>query len=62
LLGVALSSLAADPDADQLVLFETASADIDETARDRALARAVDKLRERFGAEAVYPAGLGNEE
>jgi DNA polymerase-4 len=62
LLGVALSSLAADPDADQLALFETASADIDETARDRALARAVDKLRERFGAEAVYPAGLGNEE
>lgn len=62
LLGVALSSLAADPDADQLALFETASADIDETARDRALAQAVDKLRKKFGAEAVYPARLGGEE
>ncbi|MGQ0715035.1 MAG: Y-family DNA polymerase [Gemmatimonadaceae bacterium] len=59
LLGVALSSLAADPDADQLALFESASSDVDETARDRALARAVDGLRERFGPRAVYPARLG---
>jgi DNA polymerase-4 len=53
LLGVALSSLAADPDADQLALFEAAASGEEETARDRALVRAVDKLRERFGAEGI---------
>src|SRR5688500_18416457 len=53
LLGVALSSLAADPDADQLTLFEAAASGEEETARDRALVRAVDKLRERFGAEGI---------
>ena len=53
LLGVALSSLAADPDADQLTLFESAASGDEETARDRALVRAVDKLRERFGAEGI---------
>ena len=53
LLGVALSALAADPDADQLTLFEaTASAD-EETARDRALVRAVDRLREKFGNDGI---------
>jgi DNA polymerase-4 len=61
LLGVALSSLAVDPDADQLALFESASDD-DETARDRALARAVDRLRDRFGQEGIVPARLANEE
>jgi DNA polymerase-4 len=61
LLGVALSSLAADPDADQLALFEVASAE-DETARDRALARAVDRLREKFGREGIVPARLANDE
>lgn len=53
LLGVALSSLAADPDADQLALFEATVSGEEETARDRALVRAVDKLRERFGAEGI---------
>src|SRR5688572_1961513 len=53
LLGVALSSLAADPDADQLALFEAASPGEEETARDRALVRAVDKLREKFGDSGV---------
>jgi DNA polymerase-4 len=53
LLGVALSSLAADPDADQLTLFEAAASGDEETARDRALVRAVDRLRERFGAEGI---------
>ena len=52
LIGVALSSLAADPDADQLALFEAASPD-EESARDRALARAVDRLREKFGREGI---------
>ena len=62
LLGVALSSLAADPDADQLTLFENALSDAEETPRDRALARAVDRLRERFGRDGIVPARLANEE
>ena len=53
LLGVALSSLATDPDADQLTLFEATSSAEEETARDRALVRAVDKLRDRFGADGI---------
>ena len=53
LLGVALSSLSADPDADQLALFESAGAGVEETARDRALARAVDRLREKFGEDGI---------
>jgi DNA polymerase IV len=53
LLGVALSSLAADPDADQLTLFEAAASGEEETARDRALVRAVDRLREKFGADGI---------
>ena len=60
LLGVALSSLAADPDADQLALFEVAS-EGEETARDRALARAVDKLRDKFGPEGILPGRLAND-
>jgi DNA polymerase IV len=60
LLGVALSSLAADPDADQLALFEAASPE-EESARDRALARAVDKLREKFGRDGIMPARLSEE-
>lgn len=62
LLGVALSSLAADPDADQLTLFESALSNAEETPRDRALARAVDRLRERFGRDGIVPARLANEE
>ena len=62
LLGVALSSLATDPDADQLALFEAASSPEDETARDRALARAVDKLRDKFGAEGIALGRTRNED
>jgi DNA polymerase IV len=61
LLGVALSSLAVDPDADQLALFEAAAAPEDETARDRALARAVDRLRDKFGAEGIVLGRTKNE-
>jgi DNA polymerase-4 len=53
LLGVALSSLATDPDADQLALFEGAAAGQEETERDRALARTVDRLREKFGEDGI---------
>jgi DNA polymerase IV len=59
LLGVALSSLAADPGADQLALFATRGPG-DETERDRQLARTVDRVREKFGAESIRPAGLAD--
>ncbi len=57
LLGVSLSSLAQDPKADQLALFETADP-LAETAKDRGLARAVDRVRERFGPQGIHPASL----
>jgi DNA polymerase-4 len=58
LLGVGLSSLAPDRDADQLTLFELGDRRFTEDARDRALARAVDAVRERFGDEGIVPARL----
>ncbi len=58
LLGVALSSLAEDAAADQLTLFAQASDPVVETDRDRALARAVDRVRARFGAGGIVPGGL----
>ena len=62
LLGVALASLAADPDADQLALFETTQSTEEEPARDRALARAVDKLRDKFGREGIALGRTRNED
>lgn len=59
LIGVALSGLAEDPRADQLVLF-TADRDAVETDRDRAIARTVDKVRKRFGAKGILPASLAS--
>ncbi|HEX6535675.1 MAG TPA: DNA polymerase IV [Gemmatimonadaceae bacterium] len=59
LLGVALSSLAADPEPAQLALFDQGSAS-PETPRDRALARTVDELRERFGPDAIVPGQLAS--
>ena len=58
LLGVALSSLAQDPEADQLALFAAKSGTGEETARDRILSRAVDRVREKFGPKSVLPASL----
>ena len=58
LIGVALSSLAADSTADQLTLFELADERIAETDRDRVLARAVDTVRAKFGARGILPARL----
>ena len=55
LIGVALSSLARDPDADQLVLFEEPGDALPETSRDRSLARAVDAVRARFGDDILLP-------
>lgn len=60
LLGVALSSFAQDPKADQFTLF-AATAAIDplaETDRDRLVARTVDRVRERFGDTGIIPASL----
>ncbi|HKO15740.1 MAG TPA: hypothetical protein VJU87_05850, partial [Gemmatimonadaceae bacterium] len=58
LLGVALSSLAADAGADQLALFEHRDAEEAETERDRNLVRAVDRVRARFGERGILPGGL----
>lgn len=58
LLGVALSSLAHDPEADQLTLFAAASSASDETDRDRVLSKAVDQVREKFGRQGILPAAL----
>jgi DNA polymerase IV len=58
LLGVALSSLAQDPTADQLALFAREADPNAETERDRILARTVDRVREKFGAKSILPASL----
>jgi DNA polymerase IV len=58
LIGVALSSLAADATADQLTFFEARDDALAETDRDRLLARTVDKVRARFGDKGILPARL----
>lgn len=62
LLGVALSSLGQDPEADQLRLFETTSGAEAETERDRVLARAVDRVRAKFGRNSILPASLAEDD
>jgi DNA polymerase-4 len=61
LLGVALSSLAQDPEADQLTLFGAEADPLAETERDRLLAKTVDRVREKFGAKSILPASLTEE-
>jgi DNA polymerase IV len=60
LLSVGLSHFSTDPGADQMALFEEARArdPLAETDKDRALARTVDKVREKFGVKGIMPAGL----
>ncbi len=64
LLGISLSSFDdGPPEAAQLALFETAPAPSDEPVeheRDRALTRALDKIRGRFGATSILPARLAD--
>jgi len=56
LVGVALGGLGPARDAEQLGLFGGAPASQVERAEDRALARAVDRVRERFGDAAIRAA------
>ena len=58
LLGVALSSLAHDPNADQMKLFKSRGEASGETERDRIVARTVDRVRDKFGAKGIIPASL----
>lgn len=56
LLGVALSSLAQDPKADQLKLFVATGSDpLTETDRDRVLARTVDRVRAGLAQRGFCP-------
>jgi len=58
LLGVALSSLAPRERSSQMTLFAGGQQAHIDTDRDRALARSVDAVRDKFGAGAIVPAGL----
>ena len=53
LVGVRLSALAKAGEQDQLTLLGTA-----ETERDRELARAIDRVRQKYGAKGIVPGGL----
>ncbi len=52
LVGVALGNLVPARDAEQLALFAPGGAVVERT-QDRAVSRAVDRVRERFGSEAI---------
>lgn len=56
-LTVALSSLSGDAGAEQLAMFADSRPSL-ETERDRTIARTVDKLRDKFGDDAIVPARL----
>src|SRR6267154_3170758 len=55
LVGVRLSGLAKAPVTDQLVILT------EETERDRGLARAIDRVRGKFGAKSILPGGIVEE-
>ena len=57
LIGVALSSLDQDVDADQLNLFRSDDPKL-ETDRDVTIARAVDRVRKKFGSKGIVPGAL----
>jgi DNA polymerase-4 len=58
LLSVGLSGLSQDPEADQTILFGEKKDELAETARDRVLAKTIDRVREKFGRDSVVPATL----
>jgi len=53
LIGVALSQLERPGGDAQLALLETERSGTAETERDRTLARAIDRVREKFGTDAL---------
>jgi DNA polymerase-4 len=55
LVGVRLSGLAPVASADQFGLFPNA-----ETERDRGLARAIDRVRGKYGPKSIIPGALGD--
>jgi DNA polymerase-4 len=57
LLSVALSGLDHEDSVDQLTLFESPPTTKEESPRDRALARAIDQVRAKFGRDAVGRGG-----
>jgi len=56
LVGVRLSGLAKAHDRDQMALLDSA-----ETERDRGLARAIDRVRGKYGPKSIIPGGLAPE-
>jgi DNA polymerase-4 len=60
LIGVSLSSLGEDADADQMTLFPANDEKL-QTDRDLAIARTVDKVRKKFGAKGIVPGALVRE-
>lgn len=56
LVGVRLSGLAKAQDRDQLALLDS-----NETERDRGLARAIDRVRGKYGPKSIIPGGLASE-
>jgi DNA polymerase-4 len=59
LVGVRLSGLAPSRVQDQVGLFTDSS--LHETERDRGLARAIDRVREKFGVKSIVPGGLAED-
>jgi len=60
LVGVKLTGLAPPQAPEQVALFVTASRD--ETERDRGLARAIDRVRGKFGTKSIVPGGIVEEQ
>jgi hypothetical protein len=58
LIGVSLSSLVESDPERQLTLFDREPLPEAETTRDRTLAKMVDRLRARFGSDAIVPGRL----
>ena len=59
LVGVKLTGLAPPQAPEQVALFDSAS--LEETERDRGLARAIDRVRGKFGTKSILPGGIVEE-
>jgi hypothetical protein len=58
LIGVALSSLTEGEGEIQLSMFDELGGPANETSRDRVIAAAIDRLRKKFGRNAIVPGRL----